>query len=245
MASPVAELYDPAAEIAEAVGHLEDVEERLLGERRPDPATEKTHPAELSEISLRRLAWQRQVLDAVVRLSDVFPERIDGYDVRKLLEYTVELGRLIEADPEGHDADGQIDLAKLRVTDVMRRIQRRLTQQHLDDPAAALEFLFGVLATVNMNEIAVLLGTSPKTAAAWKSGSPVRQSARRRRIVLVAQLSSYLRDSLTPHGLVMWFEASREQLGGRSPLAVMGDGDAADQERLLDLARGSRAQLGG
>ncbi len=127
----------------------------------------------------------------------------------------------------------------------MRRIQRRLTQQHLDDPVAALEFIFGLLATVNLSEVAALLGTSPKTAAAWRSGSPVRQSARRRRIVLVAQLLGYLRDSLTPHGLVMWFEAPREQLGGRSPLELLGDGEAADQERLLDLARGSRAQLGG
>jgi hypothetical protein len=235
-------LAPPAEEFAAAVGHLEAVEERLLDERRVEAPSEQGHP---TEITTRRLAWQRQVLDAVMSLSATFPKRVDSYDVRKLLEYTVELGHLIEADSEGLDPEGEIELAKMRATDVMRRIQRRLTQQHLDDPPAALEFIFGLLANVNLSEIAVPLGTSPKTAAAWKSGSPVRQSAKRRRIVIVAQVLSYLRDSITPHGLVMWFEAERDQLDGRTPLQILDEEDPAAHQLLINLARGSRGQLGG
>lgn len=231
----------PEEELAEAVDRLEDVELRLVEVRLPAEGEEAEEP---EGIAARRLAWYRQVQDAVLTLSATFPDGVDDYDLRKLLEYTVELGKLIEADREGMDPEGEVELAWMRTADVLRRIQRRLFHQNLDDPAAALELIFGVFANVNLADVARVLDTSTKTAATWKAGAPVRHSAKRRRIVTVAQVLSYLRDSITPHGLVMWFDAEREQLGGLTPLQVL-DEDANAYARLIDLARGSRGQLGG
>jgi hypothetical protein len=231
----------PDEGLAEAVGKLEDVELRLL-ERLPEqPAAQTEEP---DGIAAQRQEWYRQVQDAVLTLSATFPDGVDDYDLRKLLEYTVELGKLIEADCEGLDPEGEVELAWMRTADVLRRIQRRVFHQNLDDPAAALELIFGVFANVNLSDVATLLDTSTKTAAAWKAGAPVRLSAKRRRIVTVAQILSYLRDSITPHGLVMWFEAERDQLDGLTPLEVL-DEDPNAYARLIDLARGSRGQLGG
>lgn len=190
--------------------------------------------------------WYRRVEDSVLDLSNALPQGVEDYDARKLLEFMVELRRLIEADPEAHDPSGEMEIATMRMADVVRRIQRRLLRQHLDDPGAAVEFILGVLANVSVTEVARLLGVSTKTIGSWRHGAQVRPSSgRARRVLLVGQLLSYLRDSMTPHGLVMWFDAERDQLGGRTPLQVMQDDEAAAYGMLTGLARGSRGQLAG
>jgi hypothetical protein len=231
----------PEEGYAEAVDRLEDVELRLVEQRLP---REPTEPEGNSDILVQRREWYREVQGAVLTLSATFPDGVDDYDLRKLLEYTVELGNRIQEDVQGVDPDGEVELAWMKTADVLRRIQRRLFHQNLDDPAAALELIFGVFANVNLSEIAKILGTSAKTAGSWKEGAPIRQSAKRRRVVTVAQIVSYLRDSITPHGLVMWFEAERDQLDGLSPMQILED-DPNAYARLIDLARGSRGQLGG
>ncbi len=219
------------AQLLEKVDHVEDSLEENL-----PPGGPSTDTAQ------RRVDWQRQVENAVLEVSASFPEGMGDYDVRKLLEFTVELGQLVAADEAASDPEGKVELATMRAADVARRIQRRLLRQHLDDPRVALEFIFGVLANVSISEVARLLGTSTKTAGAWKQGSPIRQTAKRRRAILVAQLLTYLRSSMTPHGLIMWFDSERAQLGGRTPLQVLDD-DSNAWELLMALARGSRGQL--
>ena len=228
------------ATLREKVEQVEDLvtPPKSVEEKPPRPGSAKLGTPE------RRLEWHQRVQAAVLDLSITFPEGVEDYDVRKLLEYTLELGRLIEADEEAGDPSGEVELATMRAADVVRRIQRRLLRQHLDDPAAALEFIFGLFANVSVSEVARLLGVSTKTVASWKGGNPVRQTEKRRRAVLLAQVITYLRDSMTPHGIVMWFDAERDQLGGRTPLEVL-QRDSNAAELLISLARGSRGQLAG
>lgn len=191
----------------------------------------------------RRRRWYAQLEDAVLDLSTALPEGTEDYDARKLLEFLVELRRAIDADLDGRDERGEVELRAMMVRDAVRRIARRLAHDELDDPRAAVDFVLATLRGVGATDLARLLGVSTKTVGAWRAGRPVTRNAER--AVVLAQLLSYLRTSLTPLGLVMWFDAERDQLGGRTPLEVLDAGPARAVEPLVALARGARGQLAG
>lgn len=188
-----------------------------------------------------RWAWYRQVEDAVLDLSDALPQGTEDYDGRKLFEFMVALRRAIVADEGGADEAGEVDLARMRMGDVVHRIVRRLEHDELDDPRVAADAVFATLRGVPVGDVARILGVSTKTVGAWRSGKPVTRNALR--VVVVAQLLTYLRASLTPLGLVLWFDAERDELGGRTPLEVLEGGGAGAREELVALARGLRGQL--
>jgi hypothetical protein len=225
-------------ELREKAEHVEDLvtPPESVDERR---STEERH-VDLPE---RRRVWYRRVVDAVLDLSNSMPEGIDDYDVRKLLEAVVELGQRTTADPEARDADGTVELATMRMADIARRIRRGLVREQLDDPQVAIKMVLDGLARVPVSDVARLLGVSTKTIRTWQRGNPVRQNARR--VVLVADLLSYLRSSMTALGVVMWFDAERDQLKGDTPLQRLETNTDAAREPLIDLARGARAQLAG
>jgi hypothetical protein len=186
--------------------------------------------------------WYQELEDAVLDLSTVLPEGAEDYDGRKLFEFLIELRRAITADEHATDAHGDVELATMKMRDVARRVGRRLEHDVLDDPQAAARFVFLTLSTVGVGDLARLLGVSTKTINSWKAGRPVARKADR--AVAVAQLLTRLRSSMTPLGIVMWFDAPRQQLGGRTPLALLDeDGVAAAREPLVSLARGARGQL--
>lgn len=191
----------------------------------------------------RRLAWHSSVVDAVLDLSNSMPEGIEDYDVRKLLELVVELRRLLDADPDGCDADGEIELTIMRTADIARRLHRRLVHEQLDDPQLAVKLILDGLAQLPVSEIARLLGVSTKTVRSWQQGKPVHQNTTR--VVLIAQIMTYIRSSLSAVGVEMWFDAERDQLSGKAPLQLIEEDPAKAYEPLIDLARGSRAQLAG
>lgn len=204
---------------------------RLVDVRLPSPVLD----------AAARWEWYGKVEDAVLDLSSVLPQGTEDYDARKLFEFLVELRRAIAADEEGADAAGEVELARMRMGDVVHRIARRLEHDELDDPRVAADSIFAVLRGVPVSDVARLLGVSTKTVGAWRAGKPVTRNAFR--VVVLAQLLTYLRASLTPVGLVMWFDAPRDQLGGRTPLEVLDDGAAGAREELVALARGLRGQL--
>jgi hypothetical protein len=129
----------------------------------------------------------------------------------------------------------------LKMADVARRIARRLEHDQLDDPRLAAEAVFEVLRGVAVGDLGRLLGVSTKTVNTWRAGGPVSRNAER--VVLLAQLLTYLRASMSPAGLVMWFDAPREQLGGRAPLELLENHAGIAREQLVPLARGTRGQL--
>jgi hypothetical protein len=181
--------------------------------------------------------------DGILDLSSALPQGTEDYDARKLFEFLVGLRRAIDADPEGTDARGDVELHKLMMRDVLQRIERRLLHDELDDPRVAADFVFGTLDRVGASDLARLLGVSTKTVGAWRAGRAVTRNGER--VVVLAQLLSYLRASLTPLGIVMWFDAPRDQLGGSTPLELLDRGVAAAREPLVSLARGARGQLAG
>jgi hypothetical protein len=203
-------------------------------ERRPDTAPE----VPLAE---RRWVWYQGLEDAVLDLSNSLPEGTEDYDARKLFEFLIELRRAIAADVEATDERGDVELATMKMRDVVHRIARRLEHAILDDPQAAARSVFTTLGNIGVGDLARLLGVSTKTVNTWKGGGPVTRKAER--VVVLAQLLTYLRSSMTPVGLVMWFDAPRQQLGGRTPLELLNENEAAARETLVSLARGARGQL--
>jgi hypothetical protein len=191
----------------------------------------------------QRAQAYKAIEDGILDLSTALPQGTEDYDARKLFEFLVGLRRAIDADPDARDARGEVELHKLMMRDVLQRIERRLLHDELDDPRIAADFVFATLQRVPAGDLARLLGVSTKTVGAWRAGRPVTRNGER--VVVLAQLLSYLRASLTPLGIVMWFDAPRDQLGGRTPLELLGRGVAAAREPLVSLARGARGQLAG
>jgi hypothetical protein len=192
----------------------------------------------------RRWTWYQELEDAVLDLSNALPEGTEDYDARKMFEFLVGVRRAITADPSGTDEAGEIELQTLKLRDVVRRIGRRLEHNELDDPNVAARSVFTMLKGAGVGDLSRLLGVSTKTVNTWKAGGPVTRKTSR--VVVLAQVLTYLRASMTPAGLVMWFDAPRAQLGERTPLQVLdADGAAAARELLVPLARGARGQLAG
>ncbi len=184
----------------------------------------------------RRLQWYLGVENAVLDLSTALPQGTEDYDARKLFEFLIELRRAV-------DEGGDIELAAMKMRDVVARIGRRLEHDALDDPRAAADAIFRTLPGAGAGDLSRLLGVSTKTVGAWKAGGPVTRNAAR--VVLIGQLLTYLRASMTPAGLVMWFDAPRAQLDGRTPLELLDADEAAARHELVALARGGRGQLAG
>jgi transcriptional regulator with XRE-family HTH domain len=231
-----------------AVAELEELREKaaqIEGLVTPPDSVEQP-VADLGQLASpgeRRRAWHRRVGDAVLNLSVAMPEGLKDYDVRKLLEYVVVLDQLLDADPAARDEDREIELATMRAADVARRLRRRLVHEQLDDPQIAAKLVLSALDGIPVSDVAELLGVSTKTVRAWERGAVVHHNANR--VVLVARLLSYLRSSMTARGVVMWFEAERDQLQGRTPRELIDEDVANAYPLLLDLARGSRGQLAG
>lgn len=219
---------------------LEQTQELAHLREKASQVEELVTVGERTGLALRR-DWYRQLEDAVLDLSYALPEGTEDYDARKLLEFQVGLRRAIDADPDARDERGEVELAALKMADVARRIGRRLEHSELDDPRAAADFIFDTLRGVGVTDLARLLGVSTKTVNAWKAGGPVTRNGRR--VVVLAQLLTYLRASMTPAGLIMWFDAPRGQLDGSTPLELLDEDEAKARELLLSLARGARGQL--
>lgn len=217
---------------------LEQVEDLVTS-----PASEDEQPESPTPRAERRLDWYRGVENAVLDLSNAMPEGVDDYDIRKLLELMLDLRRHLENDPRAEDPRGEVELTTMQTADIVKRIHRRLLDQRLDDPRLAVDFILRTLAGVPIGEVAALLGVSTKTVVTWRQGGSVRQNARR--VVLVAQVLAYLRKYMTPRGMIMWFEAERDQIGGRTPLNMLHDDAAAAYPALIGLARGGCGQLAG
>lgn len=197
--------------------------------------------SESPTLAERRAAWFRRVEDSVLDLSNSMPQGVEDYDVRKLLGFVVDLRRALESDPDAEDRSGEVEIATMRLADVVKRVGRRLLHERLDDPQAAATFVLKTLGEVSVSEVAALLGVSTKTIGSWRQGGRVRNNTRR--VIVIAQALSYLRASMTAAGIVMWFDAERDQLGGLTPLGLLERDEASAHAKLIGLARATRGQL--
>ena len=231
------------ADMTERLTGLREKAERVLELVSPPRAQPERRAKSEPEHSLAELrwAWYQGVENAVLDLSEALPEGTEDYDARKLFEFLIELRQAITADPGVSDAQGNVALGAMKMRDVVGRIGRRLEHDTLDDPQAAARAILATLPNVGVGDLARLLGASTKTVNTWKAGGVV--SRKTGRVVLLAQLLTYLRSSMTPVGVVMWFDAPRPQLGGRTPLELLDENEALAREALVPLARGARGQL--
>lgn len=233
--SAVAEIADQMGALRHKAEQVEALVTPARSQLERSPETDGPSPAQ------RRWDWYQVLEDAVLDLSNSLPEGTEDYDARKLFEFLVGLRRAIDADPDALDADGEVDLATMMMHDVVHRIGRRLEHDELDDPRVAADSVFATLRGVGVGDLSRLLGVSTKTVNIWKAGGAVTRKATR--VVVLAQLLTHLRASMTPVGLVMWFDAPRHQLGGHTPLQLLDEHEATAREALMSLARGARGQL--
>lgn len=212
-----------------------------LVERRADerPAADEG----LEERTRRRMAWYREVEDAILDLVNALPAGTEDYEVIQLFKLLVDLRRVIDEDTEAEDRAGRVALTAMRMGDVIRRLARRLEHSVLENPEEAARYVFAQLDSIPVTDVARILGVSTKTVSAWRSGKPVRQ--RVERVKLVAQLLSYLRYTMTQTGLVMWFEDEADLLDERSPLQMLSESVSSAWAPLISYARGGRGQLAG
>jgi hypothetical protein len=198
--------------------------------------------AALPATTAERLAWFTGLEDAILALVRALPDGGEDYDAGRMFEFSVALRRAIQAAPDGDDPGGAIELAALSLGDVARRVRRRLEHDALDEPRAAADFVLAALSSAGAAALGRLLGVSTKTIGAWRAGRPVTRNADR--VVLTAQVLTHLRASMSPRGMLLWFDAPRAQLDGRTPLELLDrDGPAGAREPLTALARGLRGQL--
>jgi uncharacterized protein YeeX (DUF496 family) len=219
----------------------EEIEELVT----PPESVDTTAKAERTRAK-RRDAWRRKVEDAVLDLANAVgrtPEVEASYEMSQLFGLLIALRRAIDEDPKVTDEQGRVELTTMKMADVARRLERHLEHSILDYPEEAAKFVFTHLDALDATTQAKLLGVSTKTVGGWKHGKPVRQN--KDRVVLVAQVLTYLRHSMTQAGVRMWFENEVDRLGGKTPLSLLETGTPAAREKLIAFARGGRGQLAG
>src|SRR6266487_2424119 len=113
----------------------------------------------------------------------------------------------------------------------------------IDRPERAARFVAERLADVEVGEIARLLATSPRMVANYRRGEVGQLRRNPDRVTLVGQLVDELQYSMTPRGVLLWFDAPMEALRGRTPREVLDEDPRASRGPLMSLARGGRAQL--
>ncbi len=162
---------------------------------------------------------------------------------RELLLTLEDLRAAIESDPDGEDPEWREREALMRMRVVVQAMVRQLDHEAIDSPPVAAKLVAETLATVEPAAVARLLGATVKSLENWRQGRVEQIKRNPGRVTLVGQLVYELRNSMTPRGILFWFDRPREQFGGATPRELL-DADVADAAgKLLPLARGGRGQL--
>lgn len=162
---------------------------------------------------------------------------------RELLVLLEDLRDVIEADPEGHDPQWRLRELLQRMVVVLQAMMRQLAHDAIDRPEAAAQFVATRLADVEVGKVAALLGTSSRMVTNYRNGEVGQLRKDPDRITLVGQLVHELQYSMTPRGVLLWFDAPMEALGGATPRQLLDAGPAVNRTALMAIARGGRAQL--
>lgn len=186
-----------------------------------------------------------EIIDCILDIANGMPEGVDDPGVARMLSRAVDLQRAAGNDPDGTDSDWKVKQAARDLKDTVHMMERRLSRLSLEDPSEAAVFVIEALQNVNAQQVAKLLGVSPKTISQWRGGKVSEIKKAPGRVVFVAQIVRYLQSTWTPHGILAWFETTRQQLGGKAPLQLIDSENAETWEKLRELARGSRSQLAG
>jgi hypothetical protein len=126
---------------------------------------------------------------------------------------------------------------------VLRAMVRRLMHDAIDRPEQAARFVAEALADVEVSEVANLLDTTPRMVGNYRKGQVGQIRKNPNRITLIGQLVYELKNSMTPRGVLLWFDAPMPALDGRTPRELLDEDPAANRPALIAVARGGRAQV--
>ncbi len=233
---------DTLRERIEALEHdvyaaLKPYQEPTTRDLRNDPVSRKRRVTE-------RERWFERVRSEILTLARD-PAWRDHALARELLLTLEDLRAEIALDRDALDEGWKVRYAMKIMHVVVQAMLRQLDHAAIDDPAVAARFVAEELRNVEVREVARLLGATTKSVRNWREGRVEQIKRNPHRITLIGQLVYELRSSWTDHGILMWFDAPREQFNERTPRELI-DADVADAGRkLIPLARGGRAQLGG
>jgi len=214
---------------------LKPYDEPSTRDLRNDPVSRKRRVSE-------RDRWFERVRGEILSLARDPAWRDHALKVELLL--TLEDVRAeIALDRDALDEGWKVRYAMKLMHVVVQAMLRQLDHAAIDDPVVAAKLVADELRNVEVGEVARLLGATTKSVRNWRDGRVEQIKRNPDRITLIGQLVYELRGSWTGHGILMWFDAPREQFGERTARELI-DADAADAGRkLLPLARGGRAQL--
>jgi len=242
LAEPIPAIDAGLRERVEALEHdvfaaLKPYQEPSTRDLRNDPVSRKRRVTE-------RERWFERVRGEILTLARD-PMWSDHALKVELLLTLEDLRAEIALDKDGRDEEWKVRYAMKIMHVVVQAMVRQLDHAAIDDPAVAARLVAEELRNVEVGEVARLLGATTKSVRNWRDGRVEQIKRNPDRIVLIGQLVYELHRSWTGHGILMWFDRSREQFGERTPRELI-DADVTDAaEKLLPLARGGRAQLGG
>lgn len=226
--------------------HVEGLERELTA------AIEPYQPPNERDLSMDELSRKRRVTERARWFEHLRSEIVEvarspawrDHDLTVELLLTLEdLRRAIEADPDALDEQWHARAAMQIMRVVVMAMLRQIDHHAIDDPVFAARLVIKEFERIETREVARLLGVTPKSVDNWRRGRVEQIKRNPARISLIGQLVYELRRGTTPRGVLLWFDAPREQLRGRTPRELL-DADVADAaRRLIPLARGGRAQL--
>lgn len=235
LADPPTATTDTLREQAHVIEH--DIDEALaLGS--PDVAVANERRQRLRH----RQRLFGELRDAVVTLARSPLWR--AHDLARELLLTLEdLRSAIDADPKGEDPQWREREALMRMRVVIQAMVRQLDHGAIDSPPVAAKLVAETLADIEVGEVARLLGATTKSVDNWRRGRVDQIKRNPSRIALIGALVYELRASMTPRGILLWFDRPREQFGGRTPRELIDADVAVAAGKLMPLARGGRGQL--
>jgi hypothetical protein len=240
LAAPIPATGAGLRERIEALDHdldaaLEPYDVPSTRDLRNDPVSRKRRVGE-------RDRWFQRVRGEILTLARDEAWRDHALKVELLLTLE-DLRAEIALDPHALDEEWKVRYVMKIMQDVVRAMLRQLDHAAIDDPVVAARFVAEELRHVEAGEVARLLGATTKSVRNWRRGSVEQIKRNPRRITLIGQLVYEVRNSTTPHGILLWFDAPRDFFGERTPRELI-DADVDDAARkLLPFARGGRAQL--
>jgi hypothetical protein len=149
----------------------------------------------------------------------------------------------MEADASATDPEWRQQEVLQRILVVLRSMVRKLEHDAIDHPEQAARFIVEALAGLEVSEVAKLLGTSPRMVNNYRKGDVAQIRKNPNRVTLIGQLVYELQSSMTPRGVLLWFDALMPALGNRTPRELIDEDPAAHRPALMAIARGGRAQL--
>ena len=232
------------------------ITEEELRERAEELASELAEQlAPLGEAAVAPPAAEELREQRLARRADFFAELRGG--VKSLAaspawrahDLTTELLLLVEAlrdemaaDPDATDPEWRVREVLQRMLVVLRAMVRQLMHDTIDRPEQAAQFVARALTDVEVGEVAALLDTSARMVGNYRKGEVAQIRKNPNRVTLVGQLVYELHSSMTPRGVLLWFDAPMPALHGRSPRELLDEDPVVHRPALMALVRGGRAQ---